>query len=130
MEKRVPASERTREALRDLIEGRLGSVDAGTKLIRLATRLIIEESLEAEHRDVLGRDYYENVKVLGLKVQVILIESRLTDWQSSSTELTAARPPVSILSTCPWADAVPSSTWNVMPLAAMSRNQSPEKVPT
>lgn len=59
MERRVPASERTREALRDLIEGRVGSADAGTELIQLATRLIFEESLEVEHRDVLGRDYYE-----------------------------------------------------------------------
>ncbi len=60
MEKRVPASERTREALRDLIEGRLLSADARSELIRLATQLIAEEALEAEQRDVLGRDYYEH----------------------------------------------------------------------
>ena len=60
MEKRVPASERTREALRDLIEGRLVSADARSELIRLATQLIAEEALEAEQRDVVGRDYYEH----------------------------------------------------------------------
>ncbi|MFQ5521547.1 MAG: IS256 family transposase [Candidatus Methylomirabilia bacterium] len=60
MEKRVPASQRTREALRDLIEGRLISADARSELIRLATQLIAEEALEAEQRDALGRDYYEH----------------------------------------------------------------------
>jgi putative transposase len=58
MERRIPASERTREALRDLIEGRLVSEDARSELIRLATRLIAEEAMEAEQRDELGRDYY------------------------------------------------------------------------
>jgi transposase-like protein len=54
MDRRIPASERTREALHDLIEGRLSS-----ELVRLATRLIVEEGLEAEVRDALERDYYE-----------------------------------------------------------------------
>ena len=65
MEKRVPASERTREALRDLIEGRLVSADARSELMRLATQLIAEEALEAEQREVLGRDYYEHGAVPG-----------------------------------------------------------------
>jgi transposase-like protein len=60
MDKRVPASERTREALRDLIEGRLATADARSELIRLATQLIAEEALEAEQRDALGREYYEH----------------------------------------------------------------------
>jgi len=59
MTRRIPGSERTREALRDLIEGRLSSENAKSELVRLATRLIIEEGLEAEVRDALGRDYYE-----------------------------------------------------------------------
>ena len=29
-------------------------------LVKLATRLIVEEALEAENRDALGRDYYEH----------------------------------------------------------------------
>ena len=59
MSRRVPASDRTREALSDLIEGRLSSESGRTELVQLATRLIIEEGLEAEVRDALGRDYYE-----------------------------------------------------------------------
>jgi len=59
MARRIPGSERTREALSDLIEGRLSSGDAKSALVRLATRLIIEEGLEAEVRDALGRDDYE-----------------------------------------------------------------------
>ena len=58
MTKRVPGSERTREALNDLIDGRLRVEDAKSTLVQLATRLIIEEGLEAEVRDALGRDYY------------------------------------------------------------------------
>jgi putative transposase len=59
MEKRIPASMRTRHSLSELIEGRLASSDGLSELVKLATRLIIEEGLEAECRDVLGRDYYE-----------------------------------------------------------------------
>ena len=59
MEKRIPASMRTRHSLSELIEGRLASPDGRAELVRLATRLIVEEALEAECRDALGRDYYE-----------------------------------------------------------------------
>jgi len=54
---RIPASERTREKLKAVIEGT--SEGSGTsELIRLAARLIIEEALEGEARDALGREYY------------------------------------------------------------------------
>jgi hypothetical protein len=65
MEKRVPPSMRTRRALSELIEGRLASPDGRAELVKLATRLIVEEALEAECRDALGRDYYE--RALGLQ---------------------------------------------------------------
>ena len=54
---RIPASERTREKLKAMFEG---SSDVGgtSELVRLAARLIIEEALEGEARDALGRDYY------------------------------------------------------------------------
>ena len=58
--KRVPASMRTRETLSALIEGRLSSPDGRSELVELATRLIVEEALEAEVGDALGRDYYEH----------------------------------------------------------------------
>ena len=60
MERRIPGSERTREALRDLIEGQLSSDNGKSELVRLATRLIVEEGLEAEVREALGRAYYEH----------------------------------------------------------------------
>lgn len=60
MSQRVPASMRTRQSLSELIEGRLSSPDGRAELVKLATRLIVEEALEAESRDTLGRDYYEH----------------------------------------------------------------------
>ena len=60
MAQRVPGSMRTRQSLSDLIEGRLSSPDGRAELVRLATRLIVEEALEAESRDAIGRDYYEH----------------------------------------------------------------------
>ena len=48
MEKRIPGSMRTREALSELIEGHLSTPDARSLLG--ATRLIVEEALEAESR--------------------------------------------------------------------------------
>ena len=59
MNRRLPASMRTRESLTALIEERLSSPDGRSELVKLATRLILEEALEAEARDALGRDYYE-----------------------------------------------------------------------
>ena len=59
MDKRIPPSMRTRQSLSDLIAGRLGSPDGRAELVKLAARLIIEEALESECRDALGRDYYE-----------------------------------------------------------------------
>ena len=46
MTKRIPGSMRTRESLLELVEGRLSAPDARTELVRLATRLIVEEALE------------------------------------------------------------------------------------
>jgi transposase-like protein len=46
--------------LNELMGGRLRVYDAKSELVRLATRLIVEEGLEAEVRDALGRGYYEH----------------------------------------------------------------------
>jgi hypothetical protein len=51
---------RTRQSLSDVIEGRLSSPAGREELVKLATRLIIEETLEAEARDAVDRDYYEH----------------------------------------------------------------------
>lgn len=55
---RIPASERTREKLKALMDGRSEAEDGRSELVRLAARLIIEEALEGEAKDALGRDYY------------------------------------------------------------------------
>lgn len=59
MSKRVPGSHRTSEALRELMEGRYSESFGRTDLVHLATRLTIEEGLEAEMHDALDRGYYE-----------------------------------------------------------------------
>ena len=43
MATRIPASQRTREGLRSLIEGRLSTGSAKDDLVKLATRPIVEE---------------------------------------------------------------------------------------
>ena len=43
-----------------LIEGRLSTASAKDELVKLASRLIVEEALEGEAGDALGRDYYEH----------------------------------------------------------------------
>jgi putative transposase len=54
---RIPASERTREKLRAVFEGS-GEGRGTSELVRLATRLIIEEALEGEAGDAVRREYY------------------------------------------------------------------------
>jgi putative transposase len=60
MATRIPASQRTREELAALIKGRLSTASAKDELVKLATRLIVEEALEGEAGDAVGRDYYEH----------------------------------------------------------------------
>ena len=55
---RIPASERTRERLKALMDGRSEEGDLRSELVRLAARLIVEEGLEGEAADALGREYY------------------------------------------------------------------------
>ena len=60
--KRVSAPERTRERLRALIDGRLGTAPDRSNLVLLAAQLILEEALEGEVRDGIGRDRYERAE--------------------------------------------------------------------
>jgi len=55
---RIPASERTRERLKALMDGQSEECDLRSALVRLAARLIVEEGLEGEATDALGREYY------------------------------------------------------------------------
>ena len=56
---RLSAPVRTREELRALMSGDLGTAAGRGDLVRLALRLIVEEALEGEVSDVLGRERYE-----------------------------------------------------------------------
>jgi putative transposase len=60
---RVPASEVTRKRLSALFDGKFDQ----SKLMREAIRLIIEETLEAEVREALGRGYYEHGEGAGYR---------------------------------------------------------------
>jgi transposase-like protein len=55
---RIPASERTREKLKAMMEGTAEASGSNSDLVRLAARLIIEEALEGEAEDAVGRGYY------------------------------------------------------------------------
>ncbi len=57
---RIPASQHSREELTALIEGCLSTASAKDELVKLAARLILEEALEVEAGDAVGRDYYEH----------------------------------------------------------------------
>ena len=56
---RLSAPARTREELRALMNGDLGTAAGRGDLVHLALRLIVEEALEGEVSDVLGRERYE-----------------------------------------------------------------------
>jgi hypothetical protein len=56
---RLSAPERTREELRAFMNGDLGTAAGRSDLVRLALRLIVEEVLEGEVADVLGRERCE-----------------------------------------------------------------------
>src|SRR5438876_3514256 len=55
---RVPASKQTRKQLEQLFDGRGGAEGDRGELVKLAARLIVEEALEEEVEDVIGRGYY------------------------------------------------------------------------
>jgi hypothetical protein len=57
---RIPASERTSQQLDELLTQGVADGDARTELLKLAVRKIVEEALEAEVTETVGRGYYEN----------------------------------------------------------------------
>ncbi len=56
MDKRVPASECAREALRELVDGPPGSSAGSAEPITLVAQLTVEEALKVDSRDALDRD--------------------------------------------------------------------------
>jgi putative transposase len=57
---RIPASERTSHKLEELLTRGVADGDARAELLKLAVRKIVEEALEAEVAEAVGRGYYEN----------------------------------------------------------------------
>src|SRR5437773_1474671 len=57
--KRIPASAATRERLQQLFDGQSEVEDVKGAMVRETVRLIVEETLEGEVADALGRGYYE-----------------------------------------------------------------------
>jgi hypothetical protein len=55
---RIPASERTSQKLDELLSQGVADGDARAELLKLAVRKIVEEALEAEVADAVGRDYF------------------------------------------------------------------------
>jgi hypothetical protein len=60
VETRLPASDRTSQKLNELLTHGVTDGDARAELLMLAVRKIVEEALEAEVSEALGRGYYEN----------------------------------------------------------------------
>ena len=61
---RLPASETTRNEIKRMLAGESESIDT-SNFVRQAVRLMIEQALEAEVGERLGRGYYEHGKPLG-----------------------------------------------------------------
>jgi len=56
----IPASERTSQKLDGLLTQGVAHGDARAELLKLAVRKIVEEALEAEVAEGVGREYYKN----------------------------------------------------------------------
>ena len=65
MPTRIPASERTSQKLDELLSQGVADGDARGELLKLAVRKIVEEALEAEVAEAVGRGYYEAGAVPG-----------------------------------------------------------------
>ena len=59
METRIPASERTSQKLNELLTRGVADGDTRADFLKLAVRKIVEEALEAEVGEALGRGYPE-----------------------------------------------------------------------
>ena len=58
MPTRITASERTSQKLDELLTQGVADGDARAELLKLAVRKIVEEALEAEVTEAVGRGYY------------------------------------------------------------------------
>ena len=65
---RIPASERTSQKLDELLTQGVADGDARTELLKLAVRKIVEEALEAEVAEAVGRGYYDEWRRAGRRL--------------------------------------------------------------
>jgi len=66
MGERIPPSQRTSQRIEEVVRAGTSGEDVKAELLRLAVRKIVEEALEAEVSDALGRGYYERGGMDGL----------------------------------------------------------------
>ena len=76
METRIPASQRTSQKLNELLTHGVADGDARAELLKLAVRKIVEEALEAEVAEVIGRGYYENGAPPGAATSMAIADRR------------------------------------------------------
>jgi hypothetical protein len=73
---RLSAPERTREELRALMNGELGTAAGRGDLVRLALRLIVGEALEGEVSDALGRERYKPARTAKPAIATVIDRAR------------------------------------------------------
>jgi hypothetical protein len=73
VEMRIPTSERTHQKLNELLTHGVADGDARAELLKLAVRKIVEETLEAEVAEAVGRGYYENGAEPGRAIATAII---------------------------------------------------------
>jgi putative transposase len=73
---RLSAPERTREELRGLMNGELGTAAGRGDLVRLALRLIVEEALEGEVSDALGGERYDAARTAKPPIATVIDRAR------------------------------------------------------
>ena len=91
MATRLPASQRTREELTSLIEGRLSTSSAKDKLVKLATRLIAEEPLEGGRDEPFRSAIREHLKGHTQGLEDLATEQQSAGAPSKSPSSNAGR---------------------------------------
>jgi putative transposase len=114
VETRIPASERTSQKLNELLTHGVADGDARAELLKLAVRKIVEETLEAEVSEALGRGYYENGAEPGRGYRNGYRRGRLRTAEGA-IEYGVPQSPIALSRLCrasgpAWRDARPSSS--------------------
>ena len=73
VETRIPASERTSQKLNELLTHGVADGDARAELLKLAVRKIVEETLEAEVDEAVGRGYTKTAPSRGAAIAMGIV---------------------------------------------------------